>query len=131
MDLYETTVEIGLLDERISCLIAVSVLRGSQDSREHRDRLWLLQDERLLFSDSPLLQQDVDPSIVWFVASRAVVARRVLVDMDTTCIMSITDQDDTVAWMVRAELRDACNHLISRRHMFPAMFQCETAMQWV
>lgn len=92
MNIFDTSVEIGLLNERISRL-------ASSDLQSDRDQMRLLEDERQLFALSPHLLYQVDSVTVHHVTIRAQVARRAL-----NLLNIVSSQDETVALLVRSEL---------------------------
>lgn len=94
MNNFDTAVEIGLLNERISRL-------ASSDLQADRDMMRLLTDERELFANSPHLLHQVDSVIVHHATIRAEVARRVMILMN----LGSCPQDETVALLVRSELQ--------------------------
>lgn len=95
MNQHDTSVEVGLLDERIDRLLS-----------SHLDAVRLLQDERQLFVDSPHLLQGIDHAIVRRIARRAECVRCALKELDVDSVMSASEQDETIALLVRLSLRD-------------------------
>lgn len=106
MNRFDSTVELGLLDEKI-CRLANS------DLETDWDQLRLLKDERkLIASIHPL--KSVDVVIGRHVTVRATIIRKALDELDSGLLMLSCEKDKTVALLVRSEIKDICVHLQSQ-----------------